>query len=67
MDKKIIFTKIEANEMKNKLFNCLLASIFLVSQISFSQVEYDTDLDIVELDEIISISLLGTSLVTFLK
>ena len=49
----IIFTKIEANEMKNKLFNCLLASIFLVSQISFSQVEYDTDLDIVELDEII--------------
>jgi hypothetical protein len=49
----IIFTKIEANEMKNKLFNCLLASIFLVSQISFSQEEFDTDLDTVELDEII--------------
>ena len=39
--------------MKNKLFNCLLASIFLVSQISFSQEEFDTDLDTVELDEII--------------
>ena len=39
--------------MKNKLFNCLLASIFLVSQISFSQIEYDLDPDTVELDEII--------------
>ena len=39
--------------MKNKLFNCILASIFLVSQISFSQIEYDLDPDTVELDEII--------------
>ena len=39
--------------MKNKLFNCLLASIFLISQISFSQTDYDMDPDIVELDEII--------------
>jgi len=39
--------------MKNKLFNCLLVSIFLISQISFSQTEYDMDPDIVELDEII--------------
>ena len=49
MNQNITLEKIGANKMYNRLLNTLLASIFLISHISFSQ----TDPDIVELDEII--------------